>query len=439
MKLRYSIIFLTCLVFSVLTAAQGAVCQPLLTALYTAASEACIGAPLGYVCNGGSAPHAEPVGPMNSLAPLGALVEASAFDAIRTPLMSSSGVSGLVWIRVSDFVQFTGLLIGDVSIRDVSGPEFAAWQSLVVQTGTQDSDCADAPPSVLALQNNANQPTRVVVNGVSLDINGTVVVRTVSDATYFVAISGQMRALSLGQIEPAVAGQQIVVRHNLGDYTFPTSAPSAAQPFDSTAVRNLPVILFDRPVRLPQPGYVATEGAVNLRSAPSTNAAILLQVPAGQTMTVLGRNTSGDWLHVQLSTGQTGWMFSSLLSRSLGPVDMIYEQTPMPPQRLGTIALRAFINAPQGVNLRAAPDAGFVPIGALQFGQEVSLIARSPYSPWVKVNAGGLIGWLALLYLDTNAVIEALPVDYDVPPPPPPTAVPGSFGNAFPDPKGEGG
>jgi hypothetical protein len=41
------------------------------------------------------------------------------------------------------------------------------------------------------------------------------------------------------------------------------------------------------------------------------------------------------------------------------------------------------------------------------------------------------------LTLDTLAFLEALPIDWSAPPPPaPPTAtrVPGSFGNAFPDP-----
>ena len=50
----------------------------------------------------------------------------------------------------------------------------------------------------------------------------------------------------------------------------------------------------------------------------------------------------------------------------------------------------------------------------------------------------GVVGWLALITLQTQAVIEALPIDYDVPPPPQPTRVPGSFGNAFPDPNKDG-
>jgi hypothetical protein len=71
----------------------------------------------------------------------------------------------------------------------------------------------------------------------------------------------------------------------------------------------------------------------------------------------------------------------------------------------------------------------------LPAGTTLNLMARSPYSPWVKVENGGVVGWAALIALETQAVIEALPIDYDVPPPPAPTQVPGSFGNAFPDPR----
>jgi hypothetical protein len=47
------------------------------------------------------------------------------------------------------------------------------------------------------------------------------------------------------------------------------------------------------------------------------------------------------------------------------------------------------------------------------------------------------VGWLALISLQTEAVVDALPIDYNVPPPPAPTRVPGTYDNAFPDPNGK--
>jgi hypothetical protein len=127
-------------------------------------------------------------------------------------------------------------------------------------------------------------------------------------------------------------------------------------------------------------------------------------------------------------------MYAQLLLQSVGAIQAIYEATPLPPQRYGDLGKFATIFAPAGVNLRQAPDVTFPLVMSIPDRATVTLLARSPYSPWVKVDYNGVVGWLALVTIQTQAVIEALPIDYNVPPPPEPTQVPGSFGNAFPDP-----
>jgi uncharacterized protein YgiM (DUF1202 family) len=194
------------------------------------------------------------------------------------------------------------------------------------------------------------------------------------------------------------------------------------------------VLLFDLPIFVPQGGFATTQGQVNMRTAPNLDAAVIIQVAGGERMTVLGRNPAGDWYHVRLGNGQTGWMFAELLTGNLNEVEDVYLETPQPLQRMGELGQKARVIAPNGVTMRLAPDLSFAPVGTLNFQQEVTLVARSPYSPWVKVDLNGLIGWVALITLETAAIIEALPVDYNVPPPPEPTRIPGSFGNAFPDP-----
>jgi hypothetical protein len=131
-------------------------------------------------------------------------------------------------------------------------------------------------------------------------------------------------------------------------------------------------------------------------------------------------------------------MYAQLLRQNLGSIQAIYDATPIPPQRYGALGQIATVIAPAGLNLRQAPDVSFGLVVTIPAGTQVNLLARSPYSPWVKVEAGGIIGWAALITLETQSVIEALPIDYDVPPPPEPTRVPGSFGNAFPDPNRDG-
>jgi uncharacterized protein YraI len=418
------------------TVAQDATCAPVLEQFYVAASKVCIGGPNGYLCNGGSAPVAEPGGPINSsLASVGALVPVDVVEGLTTPALYPDGSGGgLMWMR-SDGTQVSAVLIGEVRMRDVPVEGFPAWQSIIVETGETPTLCSAAPRSAYIAQNSVPlEPARIVINGTSVFIAGTLLVQTHGSDTVFVTLDGQTRINAGGQIQNMVAGEQVRVPHSVGNFGQPAGAPSIPVPFDVELTQNLPMALLDRPVHLPQPGYVMTEGAVNLRSAPSTNAGLIDQVPAGQIMTILGRNPAGDWYHVRLANGQTGWMFAELLRRNHGAITRVYDATPTPPQRYGDVGTSARIQAPAGVNLRSAPDVGFSAIHALPNGAEVVLIARSPYSPWVKVENGGVVGWVALIAVETRAIIESLPIDHDVPPPPEPTRIPGSWGGAFPDP-----
>lgn len=416
-----------------------------LNAFWTQATEACVEAPAGYICNGGSAPQAEPAGPVaNALAVTGALVEAGNVDALRTPRLAPEiGGGGLTWIRPAPPLTYTAILIGDVMLRDVSPADFAPWTSIVAQTSEAPPACQAAPLPALVLQTPIGQPTRVVVNGTSLSLNGTVLIHTDTPTftTTFVALSGVSSLLTLGTQQPLLTGQQVVVQQNTSDFGVTASPPGAPAPFDTAMLQNLPIALFDRPLVLPQPGNVSTQGDTNLRSSPGTGAGVITLVPGGEILSVLGQNPTGEWYHVRRDTGETGWMLAELLARNVGTIGAVYESTPLPPQRYGDSATLARVVAPAGVNLRVGPDASFPSLLNLPDGAVVGLVARSPYGPWVKVVSGEVQGWVALIALDTQAYIDALPIDPQAPPPPPPpqpTRVPGSFGNAFPNPDGPG-
>ena len=420
------------------------ICQARLVEFYTRASEACLGKPDGQICNGGNAPIAEPAGPVgNSLIPVGALVPAEVVTALTSTAFAADGSNGgLIWLRVAE-KQLHALLIGDVVLRDITpqGAEFTAWHSMTVRTSETEPECDAVPAGAFTVQNSVpGIVTRIVVNGISLDLLGTAMIQTRGNQTYFVALSGQIRVIAGGQSQEMVAGQQTQVAHDADDFTQAAGPPTEPQPFDINRVRDFPVQLLDRATRLPQPGYVSTEATVNLRAGPSTEYAILEQVPPGVNMTILGRNTIGDWYHVRLPRGVTGWMYAELLRRNHGVITDIYSATPTPPQRYGELGHVGRILSPSGVNMRSAPDVNFAAIFTLPEGQEVELIARSPYSPWVKVDADGIVGWVALIALDTQVIVESLPVDRQVPPQPQPlvsppaTPVPGTWGGAFPDP-----
>ena len=420
-------------------AANSQTCQAILEPLWTAASSACINQPSGFVCNGGAPPAAEPAGLVgNALASVGALVEAGAVDAIRTPPISTESNSlGVAWLRLDTPINASALIIGAVTMFDVTPPDFPAWTSSLIMTDATPPNCAAAPRNVVILQSGGQ--TQLAINGTSLNFNGTILVATNNDQTIFMNLSGQVVVQAAGQVQQPLPGQQVSVGHPSGNVSAVTSPPTPPAPLDTTYLANLPVPLFDRPMLLPQAGFASTLGATNLRVSPDVYSTAITQVPGGQVLTVLGGSPDGAWYHVRLGDGQTGWMLAELLSSNIPAITAVYLETPMPPQRLGEMGTRARVVAPAGVNLRQGPDVAFAPIGNIPDGTIVDLLGRSPYlNGWIKVNAGGTVGWLSLLTLDTQAFIDALPIDYNAPPMPEPTRIPGSFGNAFPDPSGDG-
>ena len=413
-----------------------AACAPAVNAIWTAASNACIKETVGYICNGGAPPQVEPQGPVsNALNPIGALVDLSVVTSIHSSAIAvENSNGGVVWLRPKEPIRYTGLMIGDVNITNNTPADYPAWQSVVVQSSEQPTSCNAAPRSAYVVQTPFGQPTNIAINGVSVGLNGTLMVLTIGNQTIFAGLSGQTSLYSSGQEQLLRPGQQSTVSYNPANFSSPVSAPDFPALLDETLVQNYPVALLDRPITLPQPGYVTTDGAVNLRVAPSTDAGVIVQVPAGQVLSVLGRDESSQWYHVRLDSGETGWMFAQLLIQNVGDIQAVYSATPLPPQRYGELGTAGKVVAPAGVNLRQAPDIGFALITTVPKDAIVTLLARSPYSPWVKVNFNNTVGWLALIAIETNAVIDALPIDYNVPPLPEATRVPGSFGNAFPDP-----
>jgi SH3 domain protein len=60
--------------------------------------------------------------------------------------------------------------------------------------------------------------------------------------------------------------------------------------------------------------YISDELLVLLRTGPSTQNAILRNLPAGTALEVLERNAEGDYARVRLSDGAEGWLLSQYLT-----------------------------------------------------------------------------------------------------------------------------
>ncbi len=439
MMQRFSLLFplFICVAIASAQSDRGS-CRALIEQFYTTASEACLGPLEGHFCNGGSAPQTLPQ--VEGFDTVGAVVPVNDLSAIQSPLFETdASAGGLVWMRDTN-TQMSGLLIGQVRVTDVTPPEtdFPQWTAMNVLTAEASPDCIFAPRSAFVVQSTLPfeiiSSTRMVINGISVDLRGTVMIHTIQNQTYFIVLEGEVRVIAGGETRALVTGQQSVVPHATNDFSRPDGVPSFAAPFDPELIRNFPVALMDRATILPQPGYVSTLGDINMRTEPALDGPLMFSVPAGQNMTVLGQDETGTWYHVRLATGETGWMFAQLLRQNMGEIAASYQATPVPPQRYGSLGTQARTSADLALTLRVNPSIYFDAMGSLEPRTDVTLLARSPYSPFVKVDANGVVGWVGLDGLETQSLIWALPIDYNVPPPPTPPPIPGSFGGAFPDP-----
>jgi uncharacterized protein YgiM (DUF1202 family) len=58
-----------------------------------------------------------------------------------------------------------------------------------------------------------------------------------------------------------------------------------------------------------------SEASVNLRDGPSTNNAVVDQVPNGQTVFAQGVNTDRTWYYITVpDTGESAWVFANLVT-----------------------------------------------------------------------------------------------------------------------------
>ncbi len=419
---------------------DAADCGVALQGIYAAASDHCLAGPTGAFCSGGLAPMVQPA--TDALDSPGALLDVAAVDALHSQPLDTASGGGLVWLRLEENILVDALLVGDVRIRNLVSPDsnVTRWRALSVESGANAAACAETPPlGALVVQGLYGRSASLGINGISLTINGTLIALTQAELSKFMVIEGEVALSAFGNTVTLNVGEQLNFHYAGGDWSRPLSLPGAPVLLEYDLIKHLPVELFDRPVPIPQPGFAQTQGGVNMRAAPDISARLLFQVPAGHTMGVLGISSDRRWLHIRFGNGETGWMSAELLVRRLGQVPQIYDLTPPPPQRYGVYADRATVNVRRGGNLREAPDTAFRVRRTLPYGTEVKLLARSPYSPWVQVEGGGDVGWMALFTLETEAVISSLPIDYNVPLPPRATATP-SFsyggGHAYPDPSG---
>ena len=217
--------------------AAEAQCVSTLETLYTQASEFCIGEPAGYFCNGGLAPVAEAsenvVNVSNSMAVQGSLVPVDVVESVQTSSLLTGNSGGVIWVRISEPIEINALMLGDVELRDITPADSSldAWQSLSVITGDSSGEslsCGMQPYSMFVIQGPWGDATSFALNGVSVELTGSIAVQTTATDTIFIALEGQTMLTVFGQNRLIVAGQQLNIPHANGNYSQPSGVPSLA-------------------------------------------------------------------------------------------------------------------------------------------------------------------------------------------------------------------
>ncbi len=190
---------------------------------------------------------------------------------------------------------------------------------------------------------------------------------------------------------------------------------------------------------------VSDTTGVNARSAAGTDGAVILVVPNGAVLPVIGRNAAGDWLQVRLPDGQEAWMFGEAVIASpdavrsapvVGGTDTGAATGTLPGTLTGTLTetlaattttgapavtappvagaptgASATIASPLGANLRSAPSRDLEPVYSAASGESFAVIGRNGAGDWIQVVLpDGSAAWVLAAVAQVSVGVDTLPV-----------------------------
>jgi SH3-like domain-containing protein len=167
--------------------------------------------------------------------------------------------------------------------------------------------------------------------------------------------------------------------------------------------------------------------ALNMREAPSDDAAVVAELPGRTPLLVTHRTRDNRWYAAQTESGVSGWVASGyveLLTITQAELPIEGDSAPAPQAQPsqpepGTEAAEEIPAAADAnarvaaalLNMRSAPDTGASILAQLPQGTGLQAIARSADTAWVQVRLGdGTTGWVAAAYLATTLDFAELPI-----------------------------
>lgn len=130
-------------------------------------------------------------------------------------------------------------------------------------------------------------------------------------------------------------------------------------------------------------------GHIRIREAPSLSATRLSYIPWGENAQVIGIDETGEWYQINYN-GLIGWSAADWFEKAEGeaPPKVV---APTTLTTDGSLQVRAL----DSIRIRQQPSILADRLGAISWGDVVSVLAVDSTGEWYQVNYNGLIGWSA--------------------------------------------
>ncbi|MGE5703319.1 MAG: N-acetylmuramoyl-L-alanine amidase [Clostridia bacterium] len=137
----------------------------------------------------------------------------------------------------------------------------------------------------------------------------------------------------------------------------------------------------------------ATVDKLNVRTGPSLTSPITTTLAIGSTYPVV--KESGQWLQIQLSANQTGWVAGWLVKDAASPAKApgsAPSSKPSVPPTNTPVQSNQTIKLIAPLHVYPAPDQAQSPIGELSAGDEI--VIKSTSKGWLQITYDGAVAWI---------------------------------------------
>ncbi len=298
-------------------------------------------------------------------------------------------------------LQATVIVLGPAEVTFTPATDLPVGAAFTLQTASAPT-CAELPYPGVLIQSPAGSLTMLRINDTDIAVNGMALISTRSGGT--LQVNALTRETILGQSGTVI----------FAGYTTSTLGTFAGDvtPYDANRVAHLPIEILPDMQRVTLPGHAMLTEAMYLHTAPGLEYYSLTIVQPGIPVTVFGRDTSGEWLHIRTYDGEAGWMPAYVLDTHIAGDIPVYDDAPPDPIRPFGAAQGYIKTASEFNNLRSGPGAGYDVVATVPFWTDLALYGRSLDDQWLLVETlDGERAWInaEIVSPSTPYAIEELP------------------------------